>query len=369
MDASVRTVLFQVPNEIGLGHMSRMAAVSAGLRDRDPSLRTAFLVEGASHFFLESLGLPCLSIPHRDRLERSWSAWSASERADLFGNLAATVIRGLRPHAIVFDTFPRPEVLRAAFQSGAKLAVCVRLTKEKYQSYLRWLQSSPVDLILIPHEPEEIPFPTDDLTKARIVGTIRRPPTARGDGPPAMTPRVVITGGGGGYPGTVNFFNLAAAAFAEAHQHDPDLSGVLVTGPLFSDWWRLEPVAGLRLVPFDPALAALMAEADLVICQGGYNTMAEIEPLRTRVICIPGERGADDQFARAAALASRRGGFRVYTGSDAGPLSELIVSALREPRPDAPPPVVGRGAEKAAEAILGLIAGDRGRSTPDGAHV
>ena len=39
----------------------------------------------------------------------------------------------------------------------------------------------------------------------------------------------------------------------------------------------------------------LMTAADLVICQGGYNTVSEVSQLGLPSICVPGMRDLDDQ--------------------------------------------------------------------------
>jgi predicted glycosyltransferase len=73
----------------------------------------------------------------------------------------------------------------------------------------------------------------------------------------------------------------------------------LITGPLFANWLRLDLAADFSVVPFDPELTTTLAAADLVICQAGYNTTAELKQIEIRVIIVPGERRWDDQFARA----------------------------------------------------------------------
>jgi predicted glycosyltransferase len=109
----------------------------------------------------------------------------------------------------------------------------------------------------------------------------------------------VISGGGGGYPGTVEFFNVAEQAVHLLRQSHPNLRAKLITGPLFTDWCDLKLAPRSSVIPFDPDLTATLAAADLVICQAGYNTIAELKQIATRCLVVPAPRRWDNQLARA----------------------------------------------------------------------
>jgi UDP-N-acetylglucosamine:LPS N-acetylglucosamine transferase len=131
----------------------------------------------------------------------------------------------------------------------------------------------------------------------------------------------------------------------------------LVTGPLFNDWWKLNLVDGVRVIPFDPYLSSTFASADVIICQAGYNTIAEVTQLGVPAICVPADRDMDDQYARAEQAAASNRNFHVCMASEGDRLTNLIDQCLQ-----APPgtkfrdPVSPSGAQKAAEALLQLVA-------------
>jgi UDP-N-acetylglucosamine:LPS N-acetylglucosamine transferase len=141
-------------------------------------------------------------------------------------------------------------------------------------------------------------------------------------------PKVVITGGGGGYPGVVNFYNLALAACANCRKTNPDLSTILVAGPLFKDWSKLR-LEGATLFPSHLDMPGLYERAALVICQAGYNTVAEVLRSSKPAICVPAKRAFDDQSERAHLAASRQRAFIVVEKPTVANLSASIVSCLR----------------------------------------
>ncbi len=359
------TILLQSPNGIGLGHISRLIAIALAIRDKAPSARLPFLLEGGSHLLLETASLPYLSLPTRETLYRTetWTSWPLEERRTIILKVADSIIRQLNPDVILFDTIPCIGVLMAAADCEVPMAMCIRKGKDmakyfdqmdRYHMQLEYLK-----LILIPHKPDELEVPDHLRSKTRFVGQIVRP---RLKAPlemsfPSNSEIVVITGGGGGYPNTVDFYNLALASFKSCRARNPNLIGILVTGPLFQEWRKLRVVDGVRVIPFDPDLTATLAAANLIICQGGYNTIAEVTSLGRPTICVPAERELDDQFERAEQAAVSNSSFYVCRTPEINSLAQLIDFCLQTPSQERfNSESSSRGAEQAAEALLKLIA-------------
>lgn len=187
-------------------------------------------------------------------------------------------------------------------------------------------------LIIIPHADGAVRFPEQLAPKVRFVGQIAHQAehlAIREQGSPAA--EVVITGGGGGYPGTFEFYNLAMRATAIVRERYADFRPRLIAGPLFRDWPLLELRDGISMVPFEPHMASRLNKADLVICQAGYNTIAELEQLAIKAVLVPAQREWDDQFARAERVVRKRQNFRLFRGKTAAELVVLIEEFLREP--------------------------------------
>jgi UDP-N-acetylglucosamine--N-acetylmuramyl-(pentapeptide) pyrophosphoryl-undecaprenol N-acetylglucosamine transferase len=120
------------------------------------------------------------------------------------------------------------------------------------------------------------------------------------------------------------------------------------------------------VIPFDPALSCAFARAGLVVCQAGYNTVAELVAIGVPAIAVPAVRDWDDQFARAASVARASATVRMYEGQDAAALGVLMLDALergRIARTDESAPDTG-GAARAAACLLEVLSTIRGRHQP-----
>ena len=363
--------------------MSRLAAIARAAQSLDPSVRVPFVIEGDSHGFLEAHGLSYLTLPSRHALERSklWAPWGPDERRRLVVSLSRTIIRELKPDAVVFDCFPSVPFTMAALEARVPLVLCLRRMRDlqeyfgslvarfaAYQVSLpEWLPS--LDLVLVPEEPGTFELPDVLKPRAAFVGPIvrdsetRRSPLESPLGSQTGTSdggkHVVITGGGGGFPKTVKFYNAALRAFARLRATQPTLTGVLITGPLFTDWLQLDLVDGIRVLPFASELTAHLAAADVIVCQAGYNTMAEVAQLGRQTICIPASRGGDDQFERAERMAATHPHInllpeRVRLADADAPLAVLMETCLERPSDSRPAPP-SHGARLAAERLFSLV--------------
>lgn len=349
-------VLFHAVNGIGLGHISRLAAIALAMRERRPNLPLLFVVEGDSHGLLQSADLPYVEFPSASRFNGGEDSWLRSIRGRLLGSIAESIVAATNPRLILFDCLPNPAFVAVAKRKSIPLAICVRKTKDM-RDYLRRLQPvlDQARTIIFPHESSEVEVPPEFNEKSIFVGRIVRP-LNRIPGPINQRghSRIIISGGGGGYPGTVAFYNLTLEALSACRQIDPTLSATLITGPLFTEWSRLKPASGVQIIPFDPGITTLFSGADLVICQGGYNTIAELTTLGVPVICIPAERTFDDQHERAVKTAETYGQFHVWKDSDSGSLAALIFKVLKMPALTAAGTAVNRaeGAGRAAQALI-----------------
>ena len=111
-----------------------------------------------------------------------------------------------------------------------------------------------------------------------------------------------------------------------------------VTGPLVSakESRRLKDLAdlhGIELHTFIPGLQKWFGPADVVVCMGGYNTIAQCLAAGARVICVPRTHPRREQWVRADSLA-QRGLLRVIQPEQLTParLNEEIRQTLASSR-------------------------------------
>jgi UDP-N-acetylglucosamine--N-acetylmuramyl-(pentapeptide) pyrophosphoryl-undecaprenol N-acetylglucosamine transferase len=351
--------MFQPLNGVGLGHISRLSAIALTIRNKHADAQLPFLISGNSHSLLESLDLPYLTIPSNSRLDgAAWSPWNTHARNEVVYDISSAAIKTFKPQAIVFDVSPMLTVLAVAVERRIPIVLIIRKSRDMAQYYeaLR-PHVNLFSLFILPHEPGEFELDPSVVSRSHFVGQIVRPSAPLSQTAPASNARrsIVITGGGGGYPRTVDFYNVALAALAELRKTMPDFDAKLVTGPLFHEWSELELVDGVKISPFEAHMTATLSAADLVICQAGYNTVAEMKHLGVPTICVPAERSLDDQFERADKIAATCSHIKVWRAG-AQPLSEVIASQLHVARSQSSAfRVTPPGARRAADLIMKLV--------------
>jgi predicted glycosyltransferase len=356
---SVRpTILFHPPNHVGLGHINRLSAIALALRQMRETVRSVFVVEGAGHALLDALGLPFVPLPSSHALYETecWTFWSECERLTLLEEVSRAIVRSISPQLVVFDCFPTPAFATAVLERKIPVVLCLREMQDlrKYLSHVHDLMGH-VALILIPHELGAFEVPEAIRMKSCFIGQIVRP-FRTGMGPPSRPERlqVVITGGGGGYPGTASFYNLAMKALVELQRDQPTITGRLITGPLFQDWSQLELGRGVTVTPFEPDTLGAFSAADLVVSAAGYNTSAELEQIGVRTILVPAERLWDDQYARSNRLTRRYSHFRTFSGSSVLELARVMHEVLQETT-IVPSGNSSDGSCKAAELLCSML--------------
>jgi predicted glycosyltransferase len=363
---SAPTVLFQAPNRIGLGHLNRLASIAIALQSVWPGIRTPFVIEGSSHQFLERFALPFLTIPNAVELARSpeWAAWPESERQELATRLADAILESWKPQLVVYDCLPGLHFSNAVRRKGIPTAFCVRQVKN-FHSYASnqnvKIAISDAKVLIVPHCATTFSLPEHLRQKTVYVGNVAHPASASAAKSPWTTDAgqrmVIITGGGGGYPRTVEFYNLALRSLATIMNARDDLYVLLVTGPLFQDWSRLLLSGRMHVCPFAPGLDDLFSQAALVISQAGYNSMVELAVSGVPTICVPQPRPLDDQFERAELFSRENHNFMIYKGTNSDELAKLIIQCLEESdtRRNADASLEANGAYLAAKVLKHLV--------------
>ncbi|MFN8685531.1 MAG: glycosyltransferase [Acidobacteriota bacterium] len=350
------TFLFQPTNGIGLGHVSRLASIALAVQRLRPESRILFAVLGGSHSLLQSWGLPSVSVPvDLEYGEQVWSGWSPLERARLGYAMAFGILKAANPSLVIFDCLAGPSFAKAAIAQNRAIAMCLR----EMNDWTAFEESSigildAARALIVAHEPASFQLPESLAVKAQFVGEIVKP-SAQGEVPADASYDVVITGGGGGARNTIHFYNAAVEAFRRCRTLHPHLKALLVTGPLFTDWYRLETTDGVKIVPCEPNLSGLFSRCRLVLAQAGYNTLAEVAQTGVPAISVPVETYFDNQMKRAERLAlASNGKVRVAQGSNPLEICQLMLELLKQPPSEYATKPVSLGADRAARILVDL---------------
>ncbi|MBN9693558.1 MAG: hypothetical protein J0M24_25200 [Verrucomicrobia bacterium] len=181
----------------------------------------------------------------------------------------------------------------------------------------------------------EYGFPASLLERTHYCGYVVDAPSRQSPRPAATRPSgkpLVLATVGGGEDGAE-----LLEAFLTRSVNEP-WERVAVTGPLVSakESRRLKDLAdlhGIELHTFIPGLQKWFATADVVVCMGGYNTIAQCLAAGARVICVPRTHPRREQWVRAESLA-QRGLLRVLPPEQLTParLNEEIRQTLASSR-------------------------------------
>ena len=147
--------------------------------------------------------------------------------------------------------------------------------------------------------------------------------------------RLIVASAGSGRDGFA-VLKHARAAIARLQARDPDLSAILVTGPLMpeEETAALQSLANprCRVVPHADVFQ-LMEAADAAVCMGGYNTLCEGLVTACPMVIVPRATHKVEQLIRAELLASHGLARCIHPkGVDEENLAEALKWALARDR-------------------------------------
>jgi predicted glycosyltransferase len=154
--------------------------------------------------------------------------------------------------------------------------------------------------------------------------------------------RVAISAAGGGHADAETFLEAALAGVTSfARNAGRDVSIFVVLGPNFTGRVTLPPriPGSVSVTHYLDPWHSLYQGTDLLVCQGGYNTVQELLHYGTAAVTVAGSRPYDDQSARLAAIVTQAN-IRIAqpdAASISGHLAALALSPRRGAVPASPP--------------------------------
>lgn len=140
---------------------------------------------------------------------------------------------------------------------------------------------------------------------------------------------ILATFGGGGFIKNnqrelVKLLSIFLNCFKEIASENKKIKFVVITGPFVDKKFPLLKNDNIIIKKYEPNFPELIKLSNLVICQGGHNTLNEVVLVKTPAIVTPVEReGYDDQLLRAKKL-EKKGGCIVLNKIDRYLLKEKI---------------------------------------------
>jgi len=308
-------MMFQSHNRRGLGHLMRGLNIARSIRQLVPASHILFYTRNTSGEALCGRDFECFVETDAE----GFVHW-------------ADLARLYRPDAIVYDTLlPKGPGGHPAGLDARAIYVMRKCKPERQHEIFASRFLEQVDLVLIPHTPDEFgyPLPASIVHKSQFVGPIARPLNARTQAALrakyALDPAdflLVSTPGGGGFAGdAATFFATVLDVHQRVAGRVPRLRHLVVQGPHSEQPFEQQP--GMTLIGYEPELVNLFALANLVIAEGGYNTVNELRLAGAPAVFLPGARTYDDQEERVRAL-ERQGMARVFAERDAPWVAEQI---------------------------------------------
>jgi predicted glycosyltransferase len=351
-----RRVVLYSHDTFGLGHLRRSRALASALTQSD-TVQSAIILTGspvAGRFTfperVDHVRLPGVTkLPDGSYISQTLGL-GIEEITSLRAGLIESAIEQYAPDLLIVDKEPTgfrgellPSLERLKAEGKTKIVLGLRdVLDEPKVLATEWARKGAIeateqfyDDIWI-YGVKSVYDPTTGLDlspqtrdKMHWTGYLRREITDATDTP--EDPYILITPGGGGDGKAMVDLVLAA------YEQDPDLSprALLVYGPFLSGDVREEfetRVAKLNgrvtALGFESRIEALFANAEGVVCMGGYNTFCEVLSFDKRAVIVPRTVPRLEQWLRAS-RAEDLGLVRMLDETRDGMTPQSMIKAIR----------------------------------------
>jgi UDP:flavonoid glycosyltransferase YjiC (YdhE family) len=350
--------LFYAVNGLGLGHVTRLMAIAHAVRIQRPAAQILFLTTTEADNVIHREGFASVKVPSRSVIAE------ARIRPPVFHKLVQTVclntVAAFNPAILVADTFPggSSQELLPTLGWEMRRAFVFREQRQApssdpaFQSVL-----SRYDLCIVPHTEGTVQLTLPPRLKSVYTGPIlirsRDSALPRDDararlGLPADAEILYVSFGGGG---DTEISDAIEAVIAAAANTPWKLA--LADAPLS----RMQMPPGVQSVRYYPIAECFLA-FDAAVSAAGYNSVHELLHFGVPSALVPFPRSLDDQERRVADMVNAGAAISAFADTESltSALMRLLDPTLRAHLSAAGKRLVPEsGADKAAEAILGLL--------------
>lgn len=329
-------ILLYSHDTLGLGHIQRCLKISRWLRSRYPEL-SILLVTGSTqvHRFqipasVDYIKLPAVRKVDKERYESRFPGSSFEHTLRLRTNLILETVRDYAPHLLLVDHSPhgmKDEIMPSLEwlkknNDACRIVLGMRDIFDDPQSVIDlWRQQGTYDVLrrfydrifiygapLVFDPVSSYEFPPDIRSKSQYCGYISDYDASKHSSEPRSHSAggdkkfVVLTVGGGDGWG-----EDLIASFLEIIQErksNVPFKSLILTGPFLGDdhWDRFKCAARdlpVKILRFVRNTGPFLAQSDLVISTGGYNTITDILSYARKALVVPRIKYRKEQFLRA----------------------------------------------------------------------
>ncbi len=347
-------------NGRGMGHLNRTLVLASAIKKSDPTLDVTFVVGSPVFGIVSEAGYEVIKVP--DTHHQLGYYTGLNNRQTHLNEVFRDLLEHYQPDVFLADFIVNAELFRTVKRSGAALALMLRKQRASVMEALgKQACMRLVDRYLLPHSAAELPLselPAAFRARCRHLGPVARPLTqaavaeVRARYAPPTEKLVVVAIGGGGNPDSHPTLELARSVIAQKSLGD-GIRWVLVHGPYFPGE-VISSIAAVSELRYTPDLLPLMAAADVVLCNAGYNTLQELETCGTPAVLVPlTNTGRDDQEERARDWEAR--GQALVAQRESADVSQKLRDILFEGHVARRPAAYEDGTDVAGERCLDAL--------------
>jgi predicted glycosyltransferase/CheY-like chemotaxis protein len=384
LSAQAPRILMYSHDTIGLGHMRRNSAIAARIVEQNPRASVLMLVGSPSGIpFALSPGVDYVKLPSLTKVGRSlWRPQSLrvspsdviSLRAALIEQTAVSFAPNLflvdhEPSGVSDELIPTLKRLRA---EKTEIVLGLRdilddpevtlknwevrgtneIVKRLYDRIFVYGDESVFASRQVYHIEKLKPYNVSSCGYVTSVSSPHQGPATK-----PVRARIVVAGGGGrdAFPLLASTLEALASMASEERPDADIIAGPLMDAELLQPLEKASADIGARFMKSHPDIPALIAEADLFITMGGYNSIVEAISIGCPTLVVPRVGPSAEQRLRAECLA-KRGAVEMISANDAD--AGRLSVAIKKTRPGAPrmtPSIDLGGADRAAALIGGLV--------------
>lgn len=329
-------VMLYSHDSLGLGHIQRCLKISKSLRSRYPEL-SILLVTGSVqiHRFqipaaVDYIKLPAVRKVARERYAPRFPGTSFEQTLKLRTNLILETVKDYAPHLLLVDHSPhgmKGEIMPSLEwlkknNNTCKIVLGMRDILDDPQIVIDlWRRQGTYDVLRYFYDRiflygsssvfdpiSSYEFPPDITAKSQFCGYITD--YDAGDDSSGLHSHrtsggkkfVVLTVGGGdgwGEDLITDFLEII-----QKHKSSISFESLILTGPFLKEdhWNRFKHIASdlpVKILKFVKETRPFLAQSDLVISTGGYNTVTDILCYARKALIIPRIKYRKEQFLRA----------------------------------------------------------------------